>query len=201
MVLCLGNPPFMVGTCVRRYTQEIHEPGIMPKLRHIEGTGTARFITLTFYRRHRYLPDPVSRQAVLNELSRLRLQHKVKILGYVIMPEHVHLVLDPPESAELGILLGRTKARSAHAILSAIRTGSCRNRLLVRADGRPAVWERRCYDHNCRNTPAVIEKIRYCHNNPVARGLVSEPGDWPWSSYNWYHGRRESDFEIDGVEL
>ncbi len=30
------------------------------------------------------------------------------------------------------------------------------------------------------------EKIDYIHNNPVARGWVAHPGDWPWSSWRFY---------------
>jgi putative transposase len=171
----------------------------MPRLRHIENTGTGRFVTFSCYRRHRYLSDSASRQALLDELAFLRTEHQIKILGYVIMPEHVHLVLDPPDGCRLGVLIGQMKARSARRTLSHLQEKGGRS--LKRADGKPAVWQRRCYDHNCRTMDIVVEKIRYCHNNPVSRGLVSKPEDWPWSSYRWYHGRRESEFEIDGVEL
>jgi putative transposase len=171
----------------------------MTKLRHIDNTGTARFITFTCYKKHRYLSGPASRMAFLDELARLRAEHAVRILGYVLMPEHVHLVLDPREDTRLGVLIGRMKARSARVILSQLQEKG--GRVLERSKGKPAVWQRRCYDHNCRTPDIVVEKIKYCHNNPVKRGLVSEPGDWPWSSYRWYHGRREGEFEIDGVEL
>jgi len=169
------------------------------KLRHIENTGAARFITFTCYKRHRYLSGPASRKAFLDELGRLRTEHEVRVLGYVLMPEDVHLVLDPPEDTKLGILIGQMKARSARVILSQLQRNG--GKVLERSDGRAAIWQRRCYDHNCRTSEIVVEKIRYCHNNPVKRGLVSEPGDWPWSSYNWYHGRREGEFEIDGIKL
>ncbi|MCP4685934.1 MAG: hypothetical protein GY867_10890 [bacterium] len=173
----------------------------MPKLRHIDNTGTARFITFTCYRRHRYLTDTASRRAVLDALARLRSENEVRILGYVLMPEHVHLVLQPPDATVLGVLIGRMKARSARALLALLRRPDSRDKILTRNDGHAAIWQRRCYDHNCRTTDIVVEKIRYCHNNPVSRGLVSKPNDWPWSSYRWYHGAREGEFEIDCVEL
>ena len=47
----------------------------------------------------------------------------------------------------------------------------------------------------------VVEKINYCHNNPVKVGLISEPGQWSWSSYNWYNGANEVPLEVDGVEV
>ena len=59
---------------------------------------------------------------------------------------------------------------------------------------RLAFWQRRCFDHNCRNEDALWNKVRYCHMNPVTRGLVRIPGDYPWSSYRWY-------YELGGVVL
>jgi len=47
----------------------------------------------------------------------------------------------------------------------------------------------------------VVEKVKYCHDNPVKRGLVAQPEDWPWSSCRWYQGQREDVPEIDGIEL
>ena len=172
--------------------------GVMPRLRHYDSLNTARFVTFSCYRRHRYLADRLSRDMVLEEITALRDVHKIKVLGYVVMPEHIHLVLHPPDDLELGRIIGQFKARSARAILSHCRQS--RGQILVRPDGRPAVWHRRCYDHNCRTAEIVLEKIRYCHDNPVKRGLASRPEDWPWSSYRWYHGRRNDVLEIDGYE-
>jgi len=45
------------------------------------------------------------------------------------------------------------------------------------------------------------EKIEYCHKNPVTRGLVKDPGDWPWSSYRWYQGLDEIELETDGLKF
>ena len=170
----------------------------MPKLRHIDGTGTARFVTFTCYRRHRYLNDPVARKFVIAGLSNLRSQLGIKILGYVIMPEHIHLVLLPPDEIELGIIIGQLKGRIAKKIIS---DGVYRSTVLKRPDGSPAIWQRRCYDHNCRLPEVVIEKINYCHKNPVIRGSVNSTDDWPWSSSRWYSGNGEIILEIDGYEM
>jgi hypothetical protein len=63
-----------------------------------------------------------------------------------------------------------------------------------------APGQRRCYDNNCRTSERVREKIEYCHNNPVVRKLVSAPGQWQWSSYNWYIGKRDVPIRIDTFE-
>ena len=58
-----------------------------------------------------------------------------------------------------------------------------------------------CYDHNCRTLETVLEKINYCHNNPVRAGLVGDPGDWKWSSYGWYQGDIDVPIIMDKIEI
>ena len=76
------------------------------------------------------------------------------------------------------------------------------DRLVVDRGGeiRLAFWQAQCYDHNCRTFETVKEKIMYCHKNPVARGLVTDPGDWIWSSYNWYEGQVDVPLAMDEID-
>jgi len=73
-------------------------------------------------------------------------------------------------------------------------------RIFRNGQGRWAFWQPRCYDHNCRSEKIALEKINYCHNNPVKRGLAKEPGDWRWLRYNWYIGKRDVPVMIDEFE-
>lgn len=166
----------------------------MTRLRHYDNLGTARFVTFSCYQRHPYFSDDNNIDLLLSEIASLRTRQNVKILEYVIMPEHVHLVLLPPDGMKLGPVLGQMKARTSMAIRKNSPT-------LTRSTGQSAVWQRRCYDHNCRLPATVTEKINYCHKNPVNRGLVNDSGEWPWSSYNWYQGKKVVSIEIDGFNL
>jgi REP element-mobilizing transposase RayT len=47
-------------------------------------------------------------------------------------------------------------------------------------------WQARFYDFNVWTEKKQIEKLRYIHRNPVARGLVAAPEQWRWSSFRWY---------------
>ncbi len=170
----------------------------MPKLRHFDNLGTARFITFTCYRRYRYLTTLLSRTILLEGLTHLRTYRHIRVFGWVLMPEHVRLVLRPPDQCDLGDAIGRFKAWTSRAILNA---PAFRDKVLLRSDGRRALWQRRCYDHNCRTPEDVREKIAYCHKNPVRRGLAAHPSDWPWSSYNWYQGEGRIVLEIDRLTL
>ncbi len=137
----------------------------------------------------------------LRTLDWIRRHYAVRLFGYVIMPEHVHLVLHPPDSLKLGSVIGELKSKSASKIISD-RLISLPENCTIRKNGRErqAFWQPRCYDHNCRTRDTVVEKINYCHNNPVTRGLAGEPGKWRWSSYNWYAGVSDVPLEMDEVD-
>jgi putative transposase len=165
----------------------------MTKLRHYDNEGTACFVTFGCYRSLPFLKDDSARQIFLEELDRVRTKHAFRILGHVVMLEHVHLVLHPPEGMSLGLVVREMKSCSAKryfAIEGPITPGESR-----------VFWQRRCYDHNCRTPETTVEKLRYCHNNPVRRGLVLEPGEWRWSSYNCYCGLDDVPLKIDQIEL
>ncbi|MFH2049381.1 MAG: transposase [bacterium] len=167
----------------------------MPRLKHYDNLGTARFITFSCYKRYKYFNNQINIKIFLNHLKIICVTQKINILGYAIMPDHVHLVLLPIIEMKLGKIIGQLKGRTAKEIISVEKN------VLRRSNGQPAVWQRRCYDHNCRTREIVIEKINYCHNNPVASGLVHNQNDWKWSSYNWYRNNGEIVMEIDGMKL
>jgi putative transposase len=98
----------------------------------------------------------------------MRLRYDFVVAGYVVMPEHVHLLLSEPKRSEL--------AKALQALKLSVS---------VQSPQRP-FWQARYYDFNVYTPHKRSEKIQYMHNNPVARGLVSEPGDWAWSSYRHY---------------
>jgi putative transposase len=161
--------------------------GQVTKLHHFDNLGTARFVTFSCHGRRPYLNDDQSAQVFVGHLDQWRRQHNMRLMGYVIMPEHVHLVIVPPESCQLGTAVGRLKGLSARRI-------GLKTEFRSQAS---TFWLKRCYDHNCRTPETTIEKINYCHHNPVARGLVSHAREWPWSSYRWYHGMEDALIEID----
>ena len=59
------------------------------------------------------------------------------------------------------------------------------------------VWQRRFYPFNVYSEKKRLEKLDYMHNNPVKRGLVKEPGEWPWSSWRFYFRQDASLLEMD----
>ena len=164
----------------------------MPRLRHFDHEDTARFVTFNCYRNLKALDSYDAKQILVKRINEIRSKHDFKLLGYVIMPNHVHLVIHPPNGMPLGRVVGQIKSLTARDWFS---------RSNIEPNHRRVFWQKRCYDHNCRTNKAVREKIEYCHNNPVTAGLAKEPGEWTWSSYNWYLGVRDVPIAIDSVEV
>ncbi len=173
----------------------------MPQLRHFDHRNTARFVTFSCYNRFHLLAYPSIIQLFIDELNALRQRHGLKLYGYVVMSEHVHLVIWLPDSKKLGSVIGELKSRSARRILPLLKEiyGRPIDRLRAHRAGesRLVFWQIRCCDHNCRSPETVREKIEYCHKNPITRGLAKEPRDWRWSSYNWYAGRSDVPIAMD----
>jgi putative transposase len=165
----------------------------MTRLRHYDNLGTARLVTFSCYRRMSNLSERRAKEIFIDCLRAAREKHDFKLSGYVVMPDHVHLVIHPPDVMRLGLVVREIKSKMARAYFGEMPTG------LTTASR--VFWQKRCYDHNCRSAETVREKIEYCHKNPVKRGLVEEPGDWEWSSYNYYEGKSSVPLSMDRLEL
>ncbi len=92
------------------------------------------------------------------------------------MPNHVHLVLIPSIGSKIGPIIGEIKrilARQIHQWLKSFGS-ELLPRLHVTRRGalKFALWQKRCFDHNCRLEEVVWTKVKYRHDNPVNWGLV-----------------------------
>ena len=112
-------------------------------------------------------------------LEEIRQRYRFVVVGYVIMPEHFHLLVTEPEIGNPSIVMKVLKQESAYRLRR--EDGTC-----VQSFAGGHVWQKRFYDFNVWSERKRIEKLRYIHRNPVRRGLVSEPDQWRWSSYRSY---------------
>jgi len=144
-------------------------------------TGQLHFITFSCYRRLPFLEDPEPKDTLERVIERARQSHSLTIYAYVLMPEHVHLLTDEPETRTLSSFLRVLKGES-----SKLLKGS-----------REKFWQTRYYDFNTFTTEKFVEKVQYIHRNPVTRGLVTRPEDYRWSSFNHYASGEASTIQID----
>jgi putative transposase len=151
------------------------------------GAHHLHFITCSCYRRLPFLRAARSRDAFLTILEQTRVRYRFAAVGYVVMPEHVHLLITEPEVGTPSTVMQVLKQRTARALLPKRKRSSSRQRsLLAGVNLRTPFWQALFYDFNVWTTQKRVEKLRYMHRNPVKRGLVSSPEQWRWSSYRFY---------------
>jgi putative transposase len=127
------------------------------------------------------------RDLVVAELEQRRRRFLFRVYGFVVMPEHVHLLVSEPE-----------RALVANAIQSLKIAVSKRSAHIRELDGQhAALWYKRYYDRNIRSYTDFLEKLRYIHRNPVKRGLVEKAEDWKWSSFRHYAAGEDCGVEIE----
>lgn len=143
-------------------------------LSRIYGYGHLHFITFSCHQRAKLLGSEATRDRFVQILAEARDRYSFALVGYVVMLEHVHLVIAEPPGATPSTVIQVLKQRSARGI-----RGLCEGP----AEEFGQVWERRFYDFNIRTWKKLNEKLQYMHMNPVKRGLVDGPQLWPWSSY------------------
>lgn len=161
---------------------------IMPSgLHRTYGAHHLHFITTSCYRRLPFLHTAHSRDIFLTMLEQTRERYRFVVVGYVVMPEHIHLLLTEPEVGTPSTVMQVLKQRSARALLPKRKRKNSHQRNLFGDELQPrAFWQARSYDFNVWTTHKRVEKLRYMHRNPVKRGLVDAPEQWRWSSYRFY---------------
>lgn len=142
-------------------------------------TGSFHFLTFSCYRRLKYLGTAEARDLFEDALERVRQRYRFVVAGYVVMPEHVHLLISEPQKS--------TVSGAVHALKLSVSK---------RRSEKP-FWLTRYYDLPVHNDKKRVEKLRYIHRNPVVRGLVDKPEDWAWSSFRHYATGVEEVVEIE----
>ena len=169
------------------------------------GGHDLHFVTFSCYQRQPLLAYPVRRDLLLEILERVRRRYRLVVLGYVVMPEHVHLLVSEPQRATLSTAI---QALKLGFVRSLDGDGVPRSRNTGETWGTPRsqidlhrFWQARFYDFNVWTEKKRIEKLRYIHRNPVTRGLVASPEHWPWSSFRWYVSREQGPVKINDTDI
>jgi putative transposase len=166
------------------------------KSKRFDGFGDAHCLTFSCFRRLPLFSRERSCRWMLKALELGRTRQLYELWAYVIMPEHIHVVLLPRQNVRIASILTTVKQsvakrailwlqREAPEFLSRLEdcqpNGDRHHRFWLRGGG---------YDRNLRTASDVHEKIEYIHANPVRRGLVDSPEQWPWSSARaWQTGK------------
>lgn len=168
-------------------------------LKRFYGRNDLHFVTFSCYRRRPYLGTNRARNHFVKILDEVRRRYGFELVGYVVMPEHVHLLLSEPEKGDPSKVLQVLKQRVSRALRK--RKTALKKQMEFRFDGEeeeaPAFWQRRFYDFNVWGEKKLKQKLEYIHRNPVDRKLVNHPKHWPWSSWSFYERGEKGLIEID----
>ena len=189
-----STPASHVFLMARKLCRRFNEPGHTHEL------------TFSCYQRLPLLSRDRTRWWLIEALRNARQRMQFDIWAYVIMPEHVHILLRPrAPSYDIARILSSIKGpvgRKAITYLEVRAPAFLEKLTVVRHDG---ACERRFwqagggYDRNVVEVTTALKIIEYIHLNPVRRGLVERPEDWPWSSARWYAGQRPVPLEMDAM--
>jgi putative transposase len=183
----------------------------VPRPHRYYGENHLHYLTTSTYRRTPVFDSDRFKRQFAATLAELRTELGFRILGYVLMPEHLHLLLWPSERAHPSQIMQKLEGRTARFILKTLRQSGehawCARMLArlalpatVHDEAHYRVWQRRFYDMNIWSDKKRLEKLNDMHHNPVKRGLVRAPGNWPWSSWRFYFLQDASIMTIDRLE-
>ena len=154
--------------------------------RHAPEIGSVQLVTFSCHRRMKLLGNPDIRDAFCARLASVRDSGVIELHGYVVMPEHAHLLLTL--RAPLARILQSIKQPHSWRVLARWRAleAPVLKKLSDRS-GRTRYWMKGGGHWKAIETlSGARAAVTYLHENPVRRGLVARAGDWRWSSALWY---------------
>jgi putative transposase len=181
------------------------------RLKRFDVPGHAHFWTISCFHRLSFFWEDSVKQVAVDGLDKMRVKHGICLLGYVVMPEHVHVLLYPQiRGSQIPISISdllrdfkqfvgfhgkvrlRDYWREHKRLWSEPLNAWAQGRL-----GSQDFWNTRCHDFNIDQHATLLEKLEYCHNNPVKRGLVLKADEWKWSSCRFFSSEDRSVLPMD----
>jgi putative transposase len=153
--------------------------------------GALHFVTGNVLNRTQIFTDPTLCKAFLEELSSLNQNWPSKLIAYVLMPDHFHLISNPRDG-RIREFIGALKSLSAIRI---VRT-SKRFRFETDSDGHH-LWQESFKATPLWSNWMIWQKINYIHANPVKAGIVKSAKDYPWSSFRSFYSQGDASLAVD----
>ena len=175
-------------------------------LHRFYGGNDLHFVTFSCYRRQPFFDNGAHADRFLQILERARRRYRLVVLGYVVMPEHVHLLASEPQRETLStaiqaLKLGFVRSLSGAPHPMSRKRGETWGTPIQTSVHPRHFWQARFYDFNVWTEKKRIEKLRYIHRNPVTRGLVDSPEKWKWSSFRFYMCGETGPVKINDTEI
>jgi putative transposase len=172
-------------------------------LRRRYGQRHLHFITCSCYRRLPLFASVRSKNVFVKILSEVRDRYRFLLVGYVVMPEHVPLLISEPARGTPSTVMQVLKQRVSRQMRRKTRKRPSAAQLnfhfAALGNSLPQFCQPRFYDFNVWSRKKFVEKLQYMHLNPLKRKLVAHPQDWPWSSFSFYAKRDSGLIRVDPI--
>ena len=159
----------------------------------LRSTNRVYFVTTVVYNRLRIFTRPSTIIPIYDSLNFYCAHLKVRLLGYVVMPDHLHLLLWPMHEADVKAFMRDFKTFTAKRIIRQAEAEGQHDWLdaFERAGAeigrsKHKVWQDDFWEVTVYNERFLRQKLNYIHRNPVRHGLVKEPDEYVYSSYRSY---------------
>lgn len=176
-------------------------------LRIYDDPGHAHFLTFSCFHRRQFLANHRVRLWLSQSINSARQKHDFALWAYVVMPEHVHLLIHPRRvNYSISDMLRDIKLPTARAWIAHLhKTRPERLTSMQARQGKRVVhrlWQAGGgYDRNLFTWEHIERAVDYIEWNPVTRGLVSDPKEWIWSSARARAGESDVPLTVDSFDV
>ena len=146
--------------------------------------GATYFFTVVVHERRAILTTELGRACLRGAIQDEQAKRPFEILAFVLLPDHLHTIWTmPPEDSNFSMRWARIKSKFSRLYLYAGGRDGTLSASRVRHD-ECAIWQRRFWEHTCRDEDDLKHCTDYLHWNPVKHGLVKSVKEYPWSSFH-----------------
>ncbi len=164
--------------------------------------GHAHYLTFSCHNRLKLFKELSICELFISNLERIRCQTQTLLWAYVIMPDHVHLLIDLQDKLSVSKYLQSLKKTVSYQAIRWIQENKPRwipyIQTVQRGKSVFRFWlPGGGYDRNIYGDQTLLKTMNYIHNNPVRAGLVEKPTDWKWSSAKFWEFEEPDPIRLD----
>lgn len=177
-----------------------------PKRIYSENENLMHFLTITVIEWIDIFTKPEYFKVIIDSLNFCQTNKELKIFEFVIMSNHIHLIVRANEGNKLSQIVSDFKKHTTREILKLLANDSRRyilnllkNSYSRKKDYDLQIWQRKNYPEVITTEKFYQEKANYIHRNPVKKEYVKLPEDWIYSSAGFRVADVECPIKLDYV--
>jgi putative transposase len=158
----------------------------MPEYRRNYIKGGVYFFTLVTDKRRPFLTSSLARKCMHESIEKVQRKRPFELNAIVLLSDHLHSIWTlPPDDDDYSTRWSLIKKEFTVRYLDAGGQEGMGNESRLRKRER-AIWQRRFWEHTCRDEDDHKRCLDYLHYNPVKHGLATRVRDYEWSSFHRY---------------